>query len=148
MRTHHLLLILHLLGAAIWVGGHLYVAIRILPVALRQKDASLLRTFKSRYEPMGMPALGLLVVTGIMMAYNYNVRIGTWFSFSNGIERVISLKLILLFLTVCFAVVADKFVFPRLTDATIYTAAIMILSVTFLGVALFVLGTFVRMGGL
>ena len=61
---------------------------------------------------------------------------------------LISLKLILLFLTVCFAVVADKFVFPRLTDATIYTAAIMILSVTFLGVALLVLGTFVRMGGL
>lgn len=35
MRT---LLFLHLLGAAIWVGGHLVLALGILPGALRRRD--------------------------------------------------------------------------------------------------------------
>lgn len=148
MTTHHWLLILHMLGAAVWVGGHLYLSVRILPEAFRKRDASLLSGFKQRFEPLGMPSLLVLVVTGIMMAYNYNVRISTWFSFSTGIERVVSIKLILLFLTVCLALIADRIIFPKLTDTTIYKAAILIISVTTIGVVMLALGTFVRMGGL
>jgi len=34
---HHILLILHLLAATIWVGGHLFLSIRFLPEAFRKK---------------------------------------------------------------------------------------------------------------
>ena len=91
------ILIFHLLAATIWVGGHLFLAIRILPEALKKKDASILKNFKSKFEPVGMPSLLVLLITGILMAYHYNVTFTKWFSFSNAIEKVISIKLILLF---------------------------------------------------
>lgn len=148
MNSHHILLIIHLICATIWVGGHLFLAVRILPKAIREKDVKGLQNFKSRYEPIGMPALIILVVTGIMMAYDYNVTLGTWFSFSNGIERVVSIKLILLLVTFAMAVTADRFIFPKLNENNIYKAGIFIVSVTLIGLAMLVLGSFVRYGGI
>lgn len=148
MNKHHILLIIHLICATIWVGGHLFLAVRILPKALKEKNVSLLKNFKNSYEPFGMPSLILLVITGILMAYDYNVTFSTWFSFSNGIERVVSIKLILLLITACMAVIADRFIFPKLNEKNMYKAGIFIVSVTLIGVAMLVLGSFVRFGGI
>jgi len=148
MRLHHILLIIHLICATIWVGGHLFLAVRILPKALKEKNISLLKNFKNSYEPFGMPSLILLVITGILMAYNYNVTFSTWFSFSNGIERVVSVKLILLLCTFCMAIIADRFIFPKLTEKNMYKAGIFIVSVTLIGIAMLILGSFVRYGGI
>src|SRR5690554_2580079 len=109
---HHFLLIIHLICATIWVGGHIFLSMRILPKAIKEKNVSVLKNFKKSYEPLGLPSLFILIVTGIWMAYNYNVKFSMWFSFSNAIERVVSLKLILLLSTVCLAVIVDLFIFP------------------------------------
>lgn len=65
MRT---LLFLHLLGAAIWVGGHLVLALGILPGALRRRDPQAIRAFEQVYERIGIPALLLQVVSGLWLA--------------------------------------------------------------------------------
>lgn len=148
MNLHHILLIIHLISATIWVGGHLFLAIRILPRALREKSIKELQYFKNQYEPFGMPALIVLVVTGIWMAYDYNATIGSWFSFSNRIERVVSVKLILLLVTFAMAFTADRFIFPKLNKKNIYKAAIFIIAVTAIGLAMIILGSFVRYGGI
>ena len=148
MNKHHILLIIHLICATIWVGGHLFLAVRILPKALKEKNVSLLKNFKNSYEPFGMPSLILLVITGILMAYDYNVTFSTWFSFSNGIERVISIKLILLFCTVICALIAELIVFPKYLEKNIKLAVIPMILVTLIGVAMLVLGSFVRFGGI
>ena len=44
MYTHHILLVLHLLAATIWVGGHLVLAIGFLPKALKHTDSSYIST--------------------------------------------------------------------------------------------------------
>ena len=46
--SHHLLLILHLLGSAIWVGGHLILSFIILPEVLRKKDPEILLKFEKK----------------------------------------------------------------------------------------------------
>ena len=69
---HHLLLIIHLIAATIWVGGHLVLAIGYMPRALKYKDFSYIGNFEKKYEPIGMPSLLLLVITGISMTYDYN----------------------------------------------------------------------------
>lgn len=148
MSVHHFLLIIHLICASIWIGGHLFLAIRVLPKALKKKDVFELKRFKNRYEPIGMPALIILVITGVWMAYNYQVKISTWFSFSNPIEKVVSVKLILLIITFVLAQIADRFIFPKLDKKNMYTAAIFIIIVTIIGVAMLILGSFVRFGGL
>ena len=59
-----LLLFLHLLGATVWVGGHLFIAIKLLPTALRTGDKTALLNFERNYESIGMPALIVQVITG------------------------------------------------------------------------------------
>ncbi|WP_372474119.1 copper resistance protein CopD [Capnocytophaga sp. ARDL2] len=146
--NHHLLLVLHLLGAAIWVGGHIVLAVGILPNVLKKKDPQILLDFERKYEKIGMPALLILVTTGIAMAYRYNMGFSTWFSFSNAIETVISLKLILLIITVLFALSANFFVLPNLSSKKLPMMAFHIVSVTLIGIVMLVLGSFVRFGGI
>jgi hypothetical protein len=49
-----------------------------------------------------------------MMAYKYSVRIEYWFHFSSPIEKVVSTKLLLLLLTVFFALSTQFRVLPKL----------------------------------
>nr|WP_092735577.1 CopD family protein [Riemerella columbipharyngis] len=147
MMPHHLLLIIHLLGAAIWVGGHLVLSIGILPEVLKKKSPELLLNFERKYEKIGMPALVLMVVTGIWMAYNYGVGSSQWFHFATPLECVVSLKLTLLLSTVLFALSANIFLLPNLTPKKLPIMAFHIICVTLIGVVMLILGSFVRYGG-
>lgn len=148
--NHHLLLIIHLVSACIWVGGHLYLAIRLLPKILKQRNVTLLLNFEKSYEPVGMTALLLLVISGIWMSLQFGIQITDWFSFSNPLERVVSLKLTLLLATVAFALSARIFVIPKLKENAnkLILMAFHILAVTLIGLTMLILGTFVRYGGI
>ena len=51
------ILTLHILAATVWTGGHLVLAIVILPQILKKRDVKGLMEFETKYESMGMPAL-------------------------------------------------------------------------------------------
>lgn len=148
--SHHLLLIIHLLCAAIWVGGHLLLVFGYLPQALREKNQNIILDYERKYEAVGMTSLLLLVITGIMMAYKYGVSIEYWFHFATPIEKVVSTKLSLLLLTILFALSAQFRVLPKLKNnpGKLPEMTFHILSVTIIGVLMLVLGSFVRFGGL
>lgn len=146
--SHHLLLIFHLLGAAVWVGGHLVLAIGILPEVLKKNDPEILLNFERKFEKIGIPALLVMVITGVWMAYQFGICVSAWFRFSNSIETVVSLKLILLFITVLFALSANFFVLPKLSVKNLPLMAFHIISVTVIGVLMLILGSFVRYGGI
>ena len=151
MYTHHILLVLHLIAATIWVGGHLVLAIGYLPKALKHKDFSYIGNFEKTYEPIGMPSLAVLIITGILMAYDYNAGFSSWFSFATPIERVVSLKLTFLLTTVCFAISAQTRVLPKLRKGQLNKLpemAVHIICVTLIGVLMVILGSLVRIGGL
>ena len=151
MGTHHIILIIHLLAATVWVGGHLFLALAYLPRALRHNDFSYIDKYERTYEPIGMPSLFLLVITGIVMAYDYNAGLQYWFTFSSPVERVVSLKLICILLTASFAISAQTRVLPKLRKGNIKPLpemAVHIICVTLLGVTMLVLGSFVREGGI
>ena len=147
--NHHLLLIIHLLSATIWVGGHLLLCVAYLPQALKEKDPKIILNYERKYEPVGMTALALLVISGILMAYKYGVTVEYWFQFATPIEKVISSKLVLLLLTVAFALSAQFRVLPKLkTDSSkLPEMTFHIISVTIIGVLMLVFGSFVRFGG-
>lgn len=150
MYTHHILLVLHLIAATIWVGGHLVLAIGYLPKALKHKDFSYIGNFEKTYEPIGMPSLAVLIITGILMAYDYNASFSSWFSFATPIERVVSLKLTFLLTTVCFAISAQTRVLPKLRKGQLNKLpemAVHIICVTLIGVLMVILGSLVRIGG-
>ena len=150
MYTHHILLVLHLIAATILVGGHLVLAIGYLPKALKRKDFSYIGNFEKTYEPIGMPSLAVLIITGILMAYDYNAGFSSWFSFATPIERVVSLKLTFLLTTVCFAISAQTRVLPKLRKGQLNKLpemAVHIICVTLIGVLMVILGSLVRIGG-
>ena len=95
-----------------------------------------------------MPALLIMVITGIWMSYQFGVKWNNWFHFENPLETAISLKLFFLFVTVLFALSANLFVIPKLSAKTLPLMAFHIITVTLLGVGFLLVGTFIRYGGI
>ncbi len=145
---HHLLLIIHVFAATVWVGGHLILSMAFLPRALKHKNPAIITHFEKAYEKTGLPALLALVITGVMLSYNYNIAITRWFSFKSAVEKVISIKLILLCCTLGLAIHARSFIIPRLSAKTLPIIAIHIVLITLIAIGMMVLGTFVRFGGI
>lgn len=145
---YHFILLLHVLAATVWTGGHLILAITILPRALKEKSPADLLWFESVYEKVGVPALILQVITGLWLAYHLIPDIGTWFSFGNPIARLIFIKLGLLLLTVLFAVDARLRIIPSLTEENLMPLAYHIIPVTVISVLFVVAGVSFRTGGL
>jgi putative copper export protein len=143
----HILLILHLFAATIWIGGHLVLCIGYMPRALRQKDPAIITNFEKSYEKIGLPALLLLVITGVLLSYSYDVTVNDWFSFNASIEKVISTKLILLLCTLTLAIHARIFIIPKLNPKNLTLMGIHVILITLIGITMMVLGTFVRFGG-
>ncbi len=144
----HILLIIHILSATIWVGGHILLLTRYLPKAFKDKNVRIIIDYESQFEFIGIPALLIQVVTGIWMSFIYQVKIDNWFSFSTNIEKIISIKLILLLVTIILAVHARIFIIPKLGNHNLPLLTVHIILVTFIAISMLVLGTFVRMGTL
>ena len=150
MALHHLYLIIHLLSATIWAGGHLILAVGVLPKALKFRDFKYIYEFEKPYSAIGMPSLLFLVITGVLMAYDFGIRTGVWFSFTTPTETVVSLKLICLLLTVCLAISANVRLIPKLKKgdmSKLNEMSVHIICVTLLGVTMVILGSFIRYGG-
>ena len=143
---YRLIVALHLLGATVWVGGHLVLSLSVLPRALRARDPAIIRDFESGFEHLGIPALLVQIVTGLWLAYHWAPHVAGWFSPSTPQERLVLVKLVLLAATLALAVHARLRVVPRLDAATLRSLAYHIVAVTLLGVALLLVGVAIRTG--
>lgn len=148
MLFHRLILIIHLTAAAIWVGGHLILALVFLPKALKHKDHRLILRFEKGYEWIGIPALLVLVISGMTLAYQYDVPVQHWFDFTGSIERVVSFKLLLLFTTAGLGIHARLRLIPKLNNKNMVMLAVHIIAVTLVGVIMLILGSTIRWGGI
>ncbi len=146
MASYYTALSLHLLGAAIWAGGHLILAVTILPQALRARRAVIVSEFEQRFERIGLPALGVQIATGLWLAERLLGSPDHWFA-SNAVARVVQVKLGLLAVTLGLAVHARFRVIPKLSDATLHTLAWHIRIVTLAAVLLVLAGASIRFGG-
>lgn len=145
---HLAVLLAHLLGASIWVGGHLILVFAYLPRALRTKELGALQAFEARFERVGIPALVLQVLTGLWLAWNYVPDVGRWFAFEDPFGRVVGIKLSLLLATGLLAADARLRIIPRLTRDNLGSLAWHIVPVTLVAVALVVFGALFRFGGI
>jgi len=144
-----LLVTLHALGATVWTGGHLVLAIGVLPRALRQGTAAPIRAFEEPFEPLGLAALAVQMITGLWMTRIYLPGWQGLFSFNGAtpIATLLSIKLLLLGATVALALHARLRLIPRLSDDDLAPLAWHIGGVTVLAVAFVVAGAGIRLGG-
>ena len=145
---HKYVLLLHVLSATVWTGGHLVLALAVLPRVLKERSTAELLRFESAYEKIGMPALAIQVLTGLWLAYSLVPDFGSWFAADNAVSQLILLKLILLLLTVLVAVDARLRIIPRLSADSLPVMARRIGAVTLLSVLFVVVGVSFRTGPL
>ena len=143
-----ILLLLHILAATIWTGGHIVLSVVVLPKVLKEQSPEALLAFESVYEKIGMPALIVQVATGIMLAYHMVPDFTQWFNVANPVSHPIMAKLGLLALTVGFAVDARFRVIPNLSPATLNVMAWHIIPVTLFSILFVVVGVSFRTGWL
>ncbi len=141
-----LLLTLHVLGACVWTGGHLVLAIGYLPRAVRTGDVAPLQAFETRFERIGIPALVAQVLTGFYLAHHY-LPPSEWISFGSVVSSHVTVKLILLVATVLLATHARLRVIPRLDAGNVRFLAVHVVAVTVIAVLLVVVGVGIRTGG-
>lgn len=141
------ILLLHILTACIWTGGHLVLAFTVLPRALKAKDPKILLDFEQGFERIGIPALILQVLSGLWLAYNLIPDFGAWFAFTNDVETSIAIKLGLLAATAMLAVNARFRVIPNLTAQTLPLMGWHIRAVTLFAVLFVAVGVGLNAGG-
>lgn len=148
VNTYGILLLLHILAATIWTGGHIVLSVVVLPKVLKEMSPDRLLDFESVYEKIGMPALIVQVATGLTLAYKLVPDVTQWVDMTNPIAHAISAKLALLFLTVCFALDARLRVIPVLSEKNLTTMAWHIVPVTLFSILFVVVGVSFRVGWL
>lgn len=141
-----LTLLLHIVGATVWTGGHLVLAVCILPTVLRERSPGRLLAFEQAYERLGMAALVVQVVTGLWLAYRLLPDVGLWVDTDNPLARGILAKLLLLALTVMVALDARLRVIPRLDERRLVDMAWHIAAITILSLSFVAAGVAFRMG--
>ncbi|WP_213662631.1 CopD family protein [Stutzerimonas stutzeri] len=140
------LLFLHLLGASVWVGGHLVLLFGVLPKALRQRDPQPVRNFEQIYERIGIPALLIQIVTGLWMASLWLPH-AQWFG-TTPAAQLIQAKLVLLGLTAALGVHARLALIPKLDAQRLPQLGAHIVLITLTAVAFVWVGAGFRFGGL
>ncbi|MFP3874859.1 MAG: CopD family protein [Thiohalophilus sp.] len=141
-----ILLLLHLLGATIWTGGHLVLSLVVLPGVLRRRSVGELLRFESGYEKIGIPALLVQVITGVMLAWRMVPDVTQWFSFNGSVSQLVGIKLVLLLLTAAFAVDARLRIIPQLSENNLVALAWHVIPVTIISVLFVIVGVSFRTG--
>lgn len=143
-----ILVILHTLGATVWTGGHLLLAIAVLPQALKNRDPAPIRQFEEHFEGLGLLSLLLQVLTGLGLAWIYLPGFKGFWAFDSFLSVYIGIKFSLLLGTLALAVQARFFIIPNLKPETLNFLAYHIIGVTTLAVLFVVVGAGIRLGGL
>lgn len=145
MSSYAALLVLHVLGATVWTGGHLVLCLSILPAAWRAHDAEPVRRFEAAYERVGVPALLVQVATGLGLAYRLLPSPSSLMD-DSPVSRLVWTKLGLLAATVVLATHARLAIVPRLDAARLPALALHIVAVTAIAAGFVVAGLGPRIG--
>ena len=142
------LILAHILGATVWTGGHIVLALAVLPRVLKEKSPQRLLEFESAFERIGKPAMLIQIVTGLLLAHRLLPDISLWLDWNNPISRVIAIKFILLTLTILLAVDAKLRVLPKLSQQNLWDMALHIIAVTLLSIIFVIVGVSFKTGWL
>ena len=137
---YELALLAHVLGATVWTGGHLVLALAILPKVLRSRDLEFLRRFESAYERVGIPALIVQIASGLYLAALGNR--------ANPAANLLLIKLGLLLATAALAADARLRIIPRLGNHNLTALAWHVYPVTLIAVLFVLTGVGFRLGWL
>ena len=145
MSVFPLLVIVHALAATVWTGGHLVLDLGVLPGGLRDRSAAVIRSFEESFEPLGLTALAIQVITGLGMGWIYLPGFDGLLNPANPIGMLVGVKLLLLAATAALAIHARLRLIPHLSDDNLTGLAWHIRGITALAIAFVVVGGLIRL---
>jgi putative copper export protein len=144
---YKLLVILHLLGSAVWIGGNLILVRAVLPRALRDRDPRPILDYERLFAPLGLTALIIQVATGLLLARHWVPSLSTYFNEPTLQARCILLKLALLTLSLILGALTHRML-PTLAPDTLKKFAAIAWANAILGILLLTAGAAIRLHGL
>lgn len=145
VKTMYVILVFfHIVFATIWIGGHGVILFNIFPLAYKKKDPQILLGFENLYEKIGIPSLILQVITGLFL---FLLKVETWDQLLNWNDyngRHFLLKMLLLLITILFAIHARFRIIPNLTNKTLLLLGLHIFGVFLLSLGFLLVGISIR----
>ncbi len=120
---YRIAIIVHVLGAVVWVGGVLFMGMIAVPTAKKLGNEELRRQILDamgrRFRPVGWTALGLLVASGIYLMWHWGATVETvldlsFFEHAHG--QKLGYKLMLVIPMLVISAAHDFWLGPRATD--------------------------------
>ncbi len=145
--TFKLLILLHLLGSATWIGGHVVVVGVIVPAAKRARSVARIVEFERSFGPIGLAALLVQVGSGIGLAHHWIPDVRAALIAPTLVVYLLAAKLALLTTIIALAAHAHHRILPGLTAERIPSFAAHAWLTTLLSVGLLVVGATIRLGG-
>lgn len=143
---YQILVVLHLLGSAIWIGGHVVLVTVILPAAARDRAVTRITEFERSFGKLGLAALVVQAVTGLWLATRW---VGDWrtiLSAPSPKAHLVLAKVVLLVVTLALAAHASHRLLPRLSPDRIGAFAVHAWIVTAIAVLMLMVGVLIRVG--
>ena len=140
------IILIHIIAAAVWTGGHLVLAIGFLPKVLKNQDSAIIDFFGSSFERIEIPALFLQEITGYYLVHYYASDVSQWQNLDLHIGRVFMVKLSCLLVTILLAAHARFRVIPNLDKDNLRYLAAHIIAVTIVSVVFVISGLNFRTG--
>lgn len=142
------MVILHLLGAAVWIGGHVVLVTMALPAARHENRIDPLARFERGLGRLGLVALAVQIATGFWLAHKW---LGSWSAVLESPTpraHLILSKLAVLVLLVVAVGYRYHALLPNLKPERMGRYAAMAWIATALAVVLLIQGVGIRLGGL
>lgn len=148
LNIYGALVVLHLLAACVWLGGHVVLAYLVSPNALDGRNPDTVYRIQSLYDKIGMPSLVLQVLTGFVLAYLHTPDLAAWVAFESPMGRLIALKLVLQLVVLGLALDLRIRLFARVGSAGLGSLRLHVFVISFVSAALVFLGASFRIGWL
>lgn len=98
----------HLVSAAIWVGGSLFIGVVLAPLlktiseSAEQRLAIMIRVGR-KFNRIAIPSLLILIITGVYKSYNFLIKPDMLFSTNYGTILIIKLILVMILVAIFIA---------------------------------------------
>lgn len=146
--SHHLLHYLHLIAAAVWLGGGLLMALATLPGLWRPGGPATLPPTLLVAERLHLGALVVLLLTGYGLAWHWLPDAASWFQSDLRQADLIQLKWLLLIAAAALSGWARIYLLPTWTPARRLALTVYLLGNLLIALAMTWVGTRFRYDGL
>ena len=98
----------HLVSAAIWVGGSLFIGVVLAPLlktiseSAEQRLAIMIRVGR-KFNRIAIPSLLILIITGVYKSYNFLIKPDMLFSTNYGTILIIKIILVMILVAIFIA---------------------------------------------